>query len=432
MEGSGTNISSKSLSSYLSNSKLDDPLFWRDKCACLKISEDSNGQTSSKEGNSQSSLMLGIGSEESERKRSKLVSKGYVLVDEPFDCDLVGSVKKGIEQLHEIELPATFVLLFDEAWSLARASRSLLDKCTHCDNHFNFDLLAWYIEPGKGGFSPHRDRQPENASSTFHSDKQAKFVTNWIALSDATTENSCLHVIPKSCDPGYLEGDTEKEDPLQRALPNKESFQKIRALTRKSGQSILFDHRIIHWGSSSDEDTKDPPRIAISFVASDPKYEPPLVDPEYFTATRNPPFRIRLLLVCAQLLIYYQRFELDKDAVKACYKYCKRYEGELHETYRRKVFLEFVNAMKESNEVKVVITEEGDEEDEEDAMMQEMLDAESGGYGEFQDDYDELDESHTEDGSDDDLSNDDEETNLFGKRLAGSMHSSKSAKKPKP
>lgn len=246
-------------------------------------------------------------------------------------------------------------------------------------------------------------------------------------------------------DPGYVDGDKDDQDPMSRALPNKESYQNIRALPRKAGQSIMFTHRIIHWGSRSDADLTGAPRIAISFVASDPTYEPPLVDPQHFTADKNPPFRIRLLLVCAQLLIYYQRFELTKEAVKCCYKFCKEHEGDLDASYRHKVFVEFVKAMKETIKttstaegngdtgVELVVTEEGDEEDEEDAVMQEMLDAEEGGYGEFQDDFDEVD-GEEEYASGDNVDDDDDENeavNLFGKRKLEDTKNAGGGKRPK-
>ena len=95
-------------------------------------------------------------------------------------------------------------------------------------------------------------------------------------------------------------------------------------------------------------------------MCSDPDYEAPLLvnHKNYFSIDsdssggmpRFPPLQIRLLLVCAQLLIYYQRFNLEKAVIKACYDYCKQNEEELEEGYRRKVFVEFVNAMKEHNE----------------------------------------------------------------------------------
>jgi hypothetical protein len=420
------------LSYFLTNAKRADPSFWKKLCSSLsiegKLSKDRKAPV--------------ISSDEAERRRKKLVSDGYVLVDDCLDMDLVNQIKEGIEHLDKQGLPPTFILLFDQTWELARASRSVLESSTHSKNSFNFDLLAWLIKAGKGGFSPHRDRQPEEAESTFHPGDQARFVTQWIALSDATPENSCLHVIPRKYDPGYVDGDTE-EDPLRRALPSKESFQHIRALPRTAGQSILFTHRIIHWGSRSDLDSTHPPRIAISFVCSDPSYEAPMVRAAYFSQDEIPPFHIRLLLVCSQLLIYYQRFGLDKEAIKACYGYCKHHEEELEEKYRHKVFVEFVKAMKEmtdksvdftavaSDKVKLVVTEEGDEEDEEDAMMEEMLNAETGGYGEFEDDFDELEDGEQEEnqGEEEDSSNDEgDEVNIFGKRALESEDSNLSKK----
>jgi hypothetical protein len=377
-----------------------------------------------------------ISSDEAERRRAKLIKDGFALVDEPLDPILIQKLKEGITRLHEQNLPASLILLFDETWELAQSSRKVLASSSHSKNSFNFDLFAWYIEAGDSGFSPHRDRQPSDATATFHADdEQAKFITQWIALSDATPENSCLYVIPKPHDPGYVDGDTEEEDPLRRSLPDKESFQYIRALPRQSGQSILFTHRIIHWGSKSDPDTSHPPRVAISFVCSDATYEAPLlVSPDCFTEDKTPKFATRLLLVCAQLLIYYQRLELSKENIKACYEYCKEHESELDENYRHKVFFEFVKAMKEtadetkaqenngkSKGVKLVVTEEGDEEDDEDAVMEEMLDAEAGGYGEFEDDYDDLDgddDVENSGGEGDEASSEEEEEGLtlFGKK----------------
>ena len=424
------------------------------------------------------------------RRQEKLTHDGYALVDDSLDVKLI---REGIEALHHRKLPATFILMFDETWKLALESKRILEKSSHKKNIFNYDLLAWYIPPGSAGFSPHRDRQPDDASTTFHSDNQPKFITQWIALSDATPANSCLYVIPKPYDPGYTTGDITEEstttttttttsindNPLYRALSTKESFQHIRCLPRKAGQSILFTHRIIHWGSqsddveqsgdNSDDDTSSTisPRIAISFVCSDPDFESPLLvnHAKYFADTENsetndsliilPPLHIRLLLICAQLLIYYQRFDIDKSVIKACYNYCKYHEQELTETYRRKVYVEFVKAMREqvgSNKDNSIGTtnasdnascnvettddtsspddrlrndddDECDDDDEEDAMMEEMLNAEAGGYGEFEDDYDDMEQ---EDGMDqkennssedeDDLVDAEEDLDLFGKR----------------
>ena len=415
--------------------------FWQKLCPGLTIGENAATVAASSRG---------VQPGEAELCRQRLIDDGYATIDESLaGSSIIGKLLEGIKTLQgvtskeeePVKFPASFILLFDETWELARIARNTLKQSTHTSNDFNYDILAWYIEAG--GFSPHRDRQPEHVLSSFHEDDmQAKFVTNWIALSNAQPENSCLYVIPKSRDPGYLKGDDGPDavDPMRRALPTKADFQHIRAIPRTPGQSLLFTHRIIHWGSQRDKTSKLPPRVAISFVCSDPSYEKPYIDPKYFTNTVTPPFHIRLLLVCAQLLIYYQRFDLPKESIKAYYDYCKGYENELEKSYRQKVYLEFVNAMKEAkkeavSEGKILSTniigdgiletpvgkDDDNEDDEEDAMMEEMLNAEEQGYGEFEDDYEDTIENTDDDndlqladGNEDDSGDDAEGLSLFG------------------
>ena len=356
-----------------------EPSFWKKLCDALEVGSDqpiSNPSTHQ------------IGAVNHKQARERLQKRGYALIDHPvFPQDKLEQIRDGIQKLHALGFPASFILLFDVTWDVASISRELFQKSCLEPNEFQYDILAWHIT-GEG-FSPHRDRQPEDISSSFRGD-DAKFVTQWIALTPATPQNSCLYMIPKEYDPGYMEGDSEEEDPLRRALPDKTSFQHIRALPRNPGQSLLFTHRIIHWGSARDPDADDDlgPRIAISFVCSDPSYEKPYLTKEHFTEERRPPFHIRLLLVCAQLLIYYQRFDLPKDALRICYEYCKEMEDELEDSYLRKVNLEFVKAMKEHNEDDG--PDYGSPSDDEEAVLEAMLQAEEGGYGDdFVDDYDE-------------------------------------------
>jgi hypothetical protein len=405
--------------------------FWRELCKDLTITDvdfsvdDEDGKLPPKSNDADS------------QPRMRLVEDGYALLDsvdgEQKFKDLTLKLKDGITSLHARKIPATFILLCDETWEYARFAKTIMKDSTHSSNFFNFDVLAWHIDPKENvaGFSPHRDRQPDVTSSSFHEDDQAKYVTLWTALSPATPENSCLYIIPKQCDPGYLAGD-EDEDPLRRALSTKESYQHIRALPRESGQSVLFTHRILHWGSRGNPKTCKEPRVAISFVCSDPSFERPYVNPNYFEGERIPPFRIRLLLVCAQLLIYYQRFDLPKSCIRACYEYCKEHEAELDPTYRAKVGVEFVKAMTEvtmSSDANGGFGNTGDDED--DAVLDEMLEAEQLGYGEFQDDYDEMDpqDQDNDDEDDSDDEEDAEEGALFGKRKANVGSNGETGKK---
>lgn len=346
--------------------------------------------------------------------RNQLRKQGFALVDELMPSNLVSKLRDGIQRLSELNLPASFVFLFDEAWLLARIARTLLRESTLETNEFQFDLLAWHVHGLGGGFSPHRDRQPDEVYTSFgkgENSEDAKFVTLWIALSNAQPANSCLYMIPKGCDPGYLMGDNDDDkDPLHVALPNKQAFQRVRAMPREPGQSILFTHRIIHWGSQPDPENTDP-RIAISFVCSDPSFEKSYLDLKHFTDSKLPPFHIRLLLVCAQLLIYYQRFELSRQTLRACYLYCKGFETELEKNYRRMVYIEYVKAMNEAREAGEQLEDEEEEE-----VMEAMLAAKSSGYDGFDDDFEDANDGEVEQVLDDenDDENDREEANLFG------------------
>jgi len=355
-----------------------------------------------------------ISSVAASERRKDLATKGFALVDNLQNRELVSMIKHGIIRLYEQNIPAAFIFLFDEAWELARSSHKEMQASCHTKNKFNFDMLAWYIAPGRAGFSPHRDRQPENALSSFHNDtlceypNEPKFITHWIALSDARPKNSCLYFIPMFCDPGYLEGDKDDKDPLHAALPDKSSYQCITAVPRQQGQSVMFTHRLIHWGSKS-ESGHDEPRIAISFVCSDPEYEPPFLNFDCSAAESSlPPLHLRVLLVCAQLICYHQRFESSKATIKACYDYCKEFENELGETFRKNVFLEFVGAMEEQRKRSSAPSpseqlNETSNSDEEDAMMEEMLNAEDHGYGEFEDDFDVIENTEDKLRQDDDV-----------------------------
>ncbi len=231
----------------------------------------------------------------------------------------LGRVAEGIKRLDALGWPASLVFLTDEAWAVLARIAAVMREVT--GNEISYDMLAWHVDPrrSESGFSPHRDRQPDDARATFREDGMAMYTTCWVALTDATPENSCLHMIPKKCDPGYTEGDKEDVDPMAAALPTKEAYQHIRALPMKAGDALLFTHRIIHWGSSGHgrrRGHEEPlgPRVSLSVGFSDPKYEKPyLKGSPPSLMEKLPSFEERLALISAQMISYYQRFDFPKQ-----------------------------------------------------------------------------------------------------------------------
>ena len=127
---------------------------------------------------------------------------------------VIERLEVGVRQLVAMGWPASFIVLFDEAWQLVQLLSEVMRGSTG-GNECMMDLVAWHIDPSasEAGFTPHRDRQlglqeldtPQVAAG-FRQPGGAspRDGTCWIALSEASTDNGCLYVIPRSADPAYL------------------------------------------------------------------------------------------------------------------------------------------------------------------------------------------------------------------------------------
>lgn len=210
-----------------------------------------------------------------EEVRNRILEEGFACL-QPSEISWsveVSELAEGIFQLERNGWPPSFIAMYDEAWVMARDSQKIMQRAT--GNCLCMDVVAFLVRPSQTkGFSPHRDRQPEDwvpkgappaTSSTFKADGMAKYVTLWAALTDATPENSCLHFVPRSADPGYSEGDPEDGDPLQRVFHDKGAYQKIRSVPVSQGGCTFHTHRTIHWGSAGRNSAHVAPRVALSF-----------------------------------------------------------------------------------------------------------------------------------------------------------------------
>ena len=140
----------------------------------------------------------------------------------PWASGLMEKLALGVVQLMQCDWSPAFIAMFDEAWWVCNAIDAMMQKVTG-GNRNNMDFLAWYIDPGQSvadggagpaaGFAPHRDRQPRDIPASFKPGGEAKYLTCWLPFTDATPENSCLYMIPKSADPSYIAGDPDQEVP---------------------------------------------------------------------------------------------------------------------------------------------------------------------------------------------------------------------------
>ena len=299
----------------------------------------------------------------------------------------------------------TWLLMYDEGWSIAHELSDVVERAT--GNKLNFDVLSWHVSPADvetTAFSPHRDRQPDDAPATFRDDGTSTYSTAWVALTDSTPENSCLYFIPLDRDPGYYGGDDNKpksdNDPTRRCLPNTEALQHVTADPAEAWSVVIVTHRVIHWGSRGQGRPKGyglpqvEPRICISFGFADDAFEPAYMSRDKYLPF--PPLAQRVTLIASQMIAYHERFPVNVKILKLLYDAVSTNTPYLEPLYRKKVMSEYVRAasatiggddrkcVEINKETRKMIDDDAD-----DAILERALDAmiEAGG-DDIDDDFD--------------------------------------------
>jgi hypothetical protein len=227
--------------------------------------------------------------------------------------------------------PPTMVLMFDEAWLLG----ALIGSVCEGSMGNGIGVGDWYVflvDPKSGHpympGPPHRDR-PTAGEASFRGDGAPKYCSVWMALTDATPDNSCLYFVPKSDDPGY-HGDG---DAIPRQLP----WQDIVAQPLATGGLLAFSHRLLHWGSKPQHNNNNSmlPRMALTLAFADPSFEA-----EYFDHSQYlpfPPLSLRLGLVAGQQVQYEHLSPLDKNQVALYRRMFYKHKHYFSEAYAEKI-----------------------------------------------------------------------------------------------
>lgn len=201
--------------------------------------------------------------------------------------------------------PPTFVFVYDEAWQSARTAgaRRLLEAGLGPDARQLFHVWAHVVKPvaGSSGWSPHLDGDP------------GRRMTIWVALSPATLENGCIHVVPR---------DAASADLVQRFGAPESRFDRAEvssllhathALVASPGDALGWGFDVLHWGGHVRETGPERRAFSFEYVAAG---EPPLeTDGPSGSLDVLPSFVERVRTVAAGVIAY-QKFEpiLDRFA----------------------------------------------------------------------------------------------------------------------
>lgn len=178
--------------------------------------------------------------------------EGYIHLRGRLDADRIGLLARLVAGLRGNSLLPVFAFLYEEMWQPYRRIGPMLDCLLGGPHAMMPYLWAWHVDPGLGeaGWKPHRDR-PEIVPQP---DLWSKSVSVWIPLTEATTLNGCMYVMPKHRDPHYGK-------PLSHGLAG--TLADIRALPAVPGDALIWTQLLLHWGSRSSE-MATAPRLSMS------------------------------------------------------------------------------------------------------------------------------------------------------------------------
>jgi hypothetical protein len=230
-----------------------------------------------------------------------LRDEGYFQLDAVLDADALVRLNRLVDTITAAGWPGSFAWIYDDVWSCVRlpALQSILTAALG-DGYLHIPHLWIHEVPavaGASGWSPHFDGHGSRRTSV------------WLALTDATVDNGCMHVVPRSALAASFQGDW----PADQTIPIRDAIRALhasRALPVRAGTALGWTFDTLHWGgpSAATRERQSARRaISLEFIAGDETPEPhetPLLDPR----GPLPSFAERLSMI-ARALATYEHFE---------------------------------------------------------------------------------------------------------------------------
>lgn len=150
----------------------------------------------------------------------------------------LGSLNRAIDVVTAAGWPAVFALVYDGLWHCARqpAIGHVLES--HFGAGYSQIPHVWiHVVPpvsGAVGWMPH-----------FDGFRQAR-VSVWVALTDATVDNGCIHIVPPDVlPPAFRTTDLETRLTMSDVL---KAMHGTHALPVSAGAAVGWEFDVFHWG----------------------------------------------------------------------------------------------------------------------------------------------------------------------------------------
>lgn len=158
-----------------------------------------------------------------------------------------------VTKLHNASIPLNFAFVYDEFWLVLAKLHTLTVRFLDENYLILPKLVTRFIEADTTSVKTVTTNDINLSSQA----KLCQELSIWIALTDASVQNSCLYAIPSN----RL---TVKLNKHHKTLEYNEDLQNVRALPTYAGGFIMWDQVTNIWESQPSKFATDP-RISISF-----------------------------------------------------------------------------------------------------------------------------------------------------------------------
>lgn len=188
--------------------------------------------------------------------------------------------------------PATFMLMFDDAWHLSRHLARAMQATVNDEVVLRYEMFVYCVDSTipaarARGIQAHRDA-PGAGHDAREGQLHPRHCTAWLALTDTDVHNGCIYVVPAS-----------QESAASKAGPIRE--EEGIPLEVSAGTLLMWGGHVAHWGGIHDPARAKGPRLAVTCVASvEPTWGlPPLPVSTAIGSAELPDLATRLSFIAA-------------------------------------------------------------------------------------------------------------------------------------
>lgn len=180
-----------------------------------------------------------------------LKQDGYCYIPALIDVDIVDRMFRCVQKMIEKSIPPVFCFVYDIFWEIILRLDPIMRDFLQGECLVIPNVWTWVVDgtKEKAYFPPHRDVMDED----FIDDQgMPTLFSLWIPLTDVSTQNSCMYLLPASRDPGYpheAAGWRERWMKEGHKPWKVEDLVNIRALPAPKGSILGWNAGVMHWGS---------------------------------------------------------------------------------------------------------------------------------------------------------------------------------------